>query len=229
MSNSDATRLVHGMKDTLIGLETNLKTFNEQSASAFISGINPNMDRTREIQDLQTRLREHRKTQHRLISGAKRTIREDFKVNIQNRLRQDISTRVKSEIALQVREQVNEQIREYIPVPLQQQVLENRKQISDIKISLHNSEARARNSALKPTNFDEPLMPLYKLDGSKSHLNPADLRSLFAYDLDIAKELVRDFGMEADDHSLQVNYGRFMRHIGIENVCMAEGTQLGVV
>ncbi|KAG6902366.1 hypothetical protein C0995_000928 [Termitomyces sp. Mi166 len=163
ISNSDVAKLANGMKDTLIGLETNLRTFNEQSANAFISGVDPSM-----------------------VSAW-----------------EDISAWVKSEIALQVRKQVNEQIREYIPVPLQQQVSENKKQIFDIKISLLNSKARARNSTLKTTNLDEPLMALYKLDGNKSNLYPADLRSLFAYDLDTVKELVKDFGMEADDHSLQ--------------------------
>ncbi|KAG6889925.1 hypothetical protein C0992_003520 [Termitomyces sp. T32_za158] len=196
-------RALQNLRDFLttgMGKDLVLENFNEQSASAFIPVVNTNMDRTSEMQDLQTRLYEHWKAQNCMISEARKVITEDFKIDLQNRLRKDISERVKSEIALQVREQVNEQIEEYIPVPLRQQMLDNRNKISDIKISL---EARARNSTLKATNLDEPLMPLYKPDGSKSHLYPADLRSLFAYDLDIAKELVNDFGIEADSHSPQ--------------------------
>ncbi|KAG6855986.1 hypothetical protein H0H87_008666 [Tephrocybe sp. NHM501043] len=208
----DATRLVNAMQSTLNGLETTLKTFNQQS-NVFNACANTNLDRTTELQDLHTRLRNHRKAQNRHISGAKKTIRQDFKDAVTNRLRSDISARIRSEVALQVKGQVNVQIQEYIPVPLHQQVVNNKKQIHEVKVALINSEARARNSALETTNLDEPLMPILKLDGVPSNLYPADLRSLFSYDLNMVKELVNDFEIEEDD-SLQVNYERFMRHIG---------------
>ncbi|KAF5380386.1 hypothetical protein D9615_004712 [Tricholomella constricta] len=219
LSNSDAARLATVMQHTLGGLDTTLKIFNEQS-SVFSAGVAPEMDRTADIQDLQKRLNDHSKTQRRFIRGAKKTIREDFKKTISDRLRNDVSAQIKREVAMQVKDQVDQQIRDHIPTPLEQQALDNKRQISKIKASLTNSEARAKNSTLQASNLDEPLMPILKPDGSKSHLFPADLRSLFSYEPDMTKALMKDFDIEEDD-SLQVNYGRFMRHIGIENVQIA--------
>lgn len=39
-----------------------------------------------------------------------------------------------------------------------------------------------KNTTLDATSLDEPLAPILKLDGTKSVLYPADLRSLFSYD-----------------------------------------------
>ncbi|KAG5639474.1 hypothetical protein H0H81_001596 [Sphagnurus paluster] len=133
--------------------------------------------------------------------------------------RDDISAKIREEVALQVKQQVDEQIQDHIPIPLAQQSLENKRQISDIRVTLANSEAREKNSHLQATNLDELLMPILKPDGTESELFPADLRALFAYDLEMSKALLKDFEMEAGD-SLQVNFGRFIRHIGIENFQM---------
>ncbi|GLB37762.1 putative D-isomer specific 2-hydroxyacid dehydrogenase family protein [Lyophyllum shimeji] len=214
LSNSDAAKLANVMQHTLGELDTTLNTFNQQ-ASIFDAGINLQVDRTAEIEELRKRLSDHAKVQSQFIRGAKRTIREDFKRTVSDRLRSDISAQIRREVAFQVKEQVDLQIRDHIPVPLEQQAIDNKRQISEIKVALANSEARAKNSHLQVTNLDEPLVPILKPDGSRSKLFPADLRSLFSYDLDMAKALVIDFDLEEDD-SLQVNHDRFMRHIGIE-------------
>ncbi|KAF8070767.1 hypothetical protein FPV67DRAFT_1488664 [Lyophyllum atratum] len=212
LSNPDAAKLLRVMQHTMSGLDTTLKTFNEQS-NVFNASVHPEMDKTAEIQDLRKRLRDHGKEQSQLIRGAKKTIREDFKKIVSDRLRDDISAQIKREVVSQVKVQMEQQIYDYIPVPLEQQAIDNKRQISEIKVALANSEARAKNSLLQATNLDEPLIPILTPDGRKSKLFPADLRSLFSYELDMAKALVKDFEMEEDD-SLQVNYGRFMRHIG---------------
>lgn len=53
--------------------------------------------------------------------------------------RDDISAKIREEVALQVKQQVDEQIQDHIPIPLAQQSLENKRQISDIRVTLANS------------------------------------------------------------------------------------------
>ncbi|KAG5647112.1 hypothetical protein DXG03_001483, partial [Asterophora parasitica] len=212
LSNDVAGQIVTVMQRTLGGLDTTLNKLNEQSR-VFNEGVRPQMDKTSQIEDLQKRLNEHSKAQRRLVRAAKKTIREDFKNTVSDRLRDDISAQIRREVEIQVKDQVELQIGDHIPVPLELQAIDNNRQIAEIKAALANSEARAKNSHLQGRNLDEPLAPVLKPDGNKSQVFPADLRSLFCYDLDMSNVLMKDFGLEEED-SLSANYGRFMRHIG---------------
>jgi len=79
---------------------------------------------------------------------------------------------------------------------------------------------------------DEPLLPILKSDGKESELYPADLISLLCYDSknpyyfvssmlsdgtitgETMKRLLADYDLPVDD-VLQVNFNRFMAHIGL--------------
>ncbi|TFK44870.1 hypothetical protein BDQ12DRAFT_673727 [Crucibulum laeve] len=124
-----------------------------------------------------------------------------------------VKQQVPIEIRRQTEQQVEVQIRGYIPIPLRQQAVENKRQLAEMKASLANSKSRIRNESLDMASQDEPLTPIYLLDGTKSKYFPADLRSLLAYDPQSMKNVLNDYGlMEDEDH--EINLRRFLSYIG---------------
>lgn len=69
---------------------------------------------------------------------------------------------------------------ERIPNALRNQVDEHRKQITDVKKNLLNSEARRHNSLLTASNLHDPLKPLVRANGEVSDLFPSTMAKLFA-------------------------------------------------
>ncbi|OBZ69832.1 hypothetical protein A0H81_10561 [Grifola frondosa] len=47
-----------------------------------------------------------------------------------------------------------------LPASLREEVEQYKRQITEVKVSLHNSEARRYNALIRSTAFDEPLRPL---------------------------------------------------------------------
>jgi len=85
--------------------------------------------------------------------------------------------------------------------------------VQDIKRSLTNSKSRIANSNIQSGDLVEPLADILNSEGKKSSLYPSNLRSLFAYDLEAAKKLNKDYGL-AEAEELDKNLKQFLAHIG---------------
>ncbi|KZS88291.1 hypothetical protein SISNIDRAFT_532261 [Sistotremastrum niveocremeum HHB9708] len=204
--------LLSMMKTTLGTLGTTFQTLNEQSEK--VNLLSPAADSTHQIQSLRRQMRAQDKKQDARINEVKHMVKEVLKDQIADHMRTQIEEQIRAEIALQVRQQVAEQLGNHLPVPLEVQAEESRKQLFEVKHSLVNSEARRSNSVLRANNIDDPLAHVYKPDGTKSDHFPPDLKTLFAYDADKARSLVQDFGLP--EHEVrEKNLNRFMAHIGI--------------
>ncbi|KAI0745057.1 hypothetical protein C8Q76DRAFT_702307 [Earliella scabrosa] len=228
--SSDATSIPHAppavdtaavrellgtMKATLGTLDQTFRTLNDQSSQ--FSSLGPNMQTAEEEMNALRRLiKKKEKVQEERVADIKRTIKEDVKVKAGDDMREAIRKQIRLEIVKQVPEVMAAQIHEHLPVPLEEQAEESRRQLEEVKIALRNSEARRLNANLRPspTNLGDKLEIVFKPDGSQSALYPSNLRSLFSYDGVKARALLKDYGLH--DHGvLEKNLNRFMAHIGI--------------
>lgn len=169
------------MTNTLSSLNNAFGTYNEQSAE-FLELCHATPNASRDIQHLHRRILLHSEKQEAEFAAARRTIQEDLKTRVTDSLRTHIRDSIKTEVATQVRQEMDLQILDHIPIPLAQQVVDNKKQIADIKTLLANSEARIENASIQAINQDEPLASVLRADGTRSEMFPADLRTLFSYD-----------------------------------------------
>jgi len=207
--------LLATMKGTLNTLGQTFTTLNEQSAQ--VSSLGPTMlDTTQQIQAIRRQIRSQDKKQDARIKEVKRMVRDQLKDQITESMKPQIQEQIKAEITLQVSKQVTVQIKDHLPVSLEDQVADSKKQFEVVRHSLINSEARRVNSVLRsPRDLGEPLAVVLKADGRKSELFPFDLRSLFSYDLKMAKALVKDHGL-LESEIRETNLNRFMSHIGVQ-------------
>ncbi|EMD33101.1 hypothetical protein CERSUDRAFT_57510, partial [Gelatoporia subvermispora B] len=127
--------------------------------------------------------------------------------------RTKVDEQIKAEILLQVKEQVSVQIREHLSLSIADVVAESKRQLVEVNHALRNSEARRANALLRSNNLDDNLAVVLKPDGSKSKLYPVNLRSLFAYDHTMTKELLKHHGLTCCEQR-EKNLNRFMSHIG---------------
>ncbi|KAM5543128.1 hypothetical protein V8D89_003002 [Ganoderma adspersum] len=203
------------MKATLGQLDQTFRTLNEQSAQ--VKSLGPTMElAVAQLTSLQRQIKAQEKKQDVRADDIKRMIREDIKLSVADEMREQIRKQIPAEIAKQARQQIELQIHDVLPVPLQVQAQESRRYLGEVKQALENSEARRKNSVIRPSpnNLGDELAVVLRPNGAKSKLYPANLRSLFVYDYGKSKELVRDFGLH--DHGvLEKNLNGFMAHIGI--------------
>lgn len=203
------------MKATLGQLDQTFRTLNEQSAG--VKSLGPTMElAVEQLTSLRRQIKAQEAKQELRVGEIRRMIKDDIKLQVADEMRQQIREQIKVELAKQAQQRVDLQIHEVLPVPLRLQAEEGRRHIAEVRRALENSEARRKNSVLKPSpnNLADALAVVLRPNGKKSRLYPANLRSLFDYDYAKSKELVQDFGLH--DHGvLEKNLNGFMAHIGI--------------
>jgi len=122
---------------------------------------------------------------------------------------------VREEIKTQTHEQVKNQLKERMPVALEDQATESSQQLHDVRAALTNAESRRANAILRASNLDDHLAVILKSNGEPSSLFPQDLKTLFSYDDEKAKQLVESYGLQASE-SREKNLNKFMAHAGIQ-------------
>jgi len=200
------------MKSTLNTLGATFDSLGEQSAR--VASLGPQLDSAHQIHQLRRQMRAQEKHQDARINDIKTLVKDNLKVQIAEHMREQIAEQIKAEIALQTKAEVEGQINNHLPIPLAVQAAESKQQLDEVRVSLMNSEARRHNSHLRSNNLDETLAVLYRADGSSSIHYPANLRTLFSYEPDIARQLVKDYGLV--EHTLREgNLNRFMAFCGV--------------
>jgi len=89
------------------------------------------------------------KRQETRIAEVKRIVKDALKDQIVDNMKAQIQDQIQEEIALQVREQVVSQIRSHIPILLDEQAEQSKRQLVQVQNALQNAEARRTNSALR--------------------------------------------------------------------------------
>lgn len=211
--NIDQLReIVGATKATMSTINQQFSTLHEQQAK--IAALSPSMqDAAAKIEEMRRQIRrQDRRTQARM-QEVKDLIQEQLKDQATRQLQAHIQSEIQSELARQVREQVELQLREHIPVTLEEQARETKRQLVNVKHALDNSEARRQNAILRTDNLQDKLAVVLRPDGTKSGVYPHNLHSLFAYDDDMLKMLLRDHDLTVVDQR-EKNLNRFMAHIG---------------
>ncbi|EJT96697.1 hypothetical protein DACRYDRAFT_102770 [Dacryopinax primogenitus] len=142
-------------------------------------------------------------------------VREGLKCHVEEVMGGPVKDSVRTEVEQRVMERVAEQISQKIPAELLEDVQDHKVQLSHVRRSLHNSEARRANSLLRTNNINEPLTPLMRSNGEISPFFPHDLSSLFASPAPVARQLVSDYDLTIDPDSRERNLNKFMGHIGV--------------
>ncbi|KAL5638186.1 hypothetical protein ACGC1H_005027 [Rhizoctonia solani] len=205
--------LVNGFTATLEQLDSNLKALALHAKE--VDALGPPPDSAAQIHKLRLQLRAQDKKQEARIADIKHIVKDVLKEQIAEHMRPQIQEQIRLELTRQVREAVQEQITEHLPVSLQDQADESKRQLIEVRNSLLNSEARRSNATLRSTNLDDTLAPVVKANGEESALSPQTLRQLFSYDSAQARALVRDYGLREHDVR-ERNLNRFMAHIGVQ-------------
>ncbi|KAG8917330.1 hypothetical protein FRC03_010594 [Tulasnella sp. 419] len=205
--------LLSTMSQTMQALGQTFDTLSEQSTR--VATLGPMIDSAHQIHHLRRQMRAQEKKQDQRINSVKNLLKNILKEQVADSLRTQIQDQISIEVKYQVAEQVKKQLKEQLPADLKEQAEESSAQLMQVRSSLMNSEARRRNAALRASNLDDPLLVIVKPDGTESDLFPTDLRTLFSYDDETARDLVRDFGLPESD-TREKNLNKFMAHAGIQ-------------
>jgi len=207
------------VNDLLMLMKTNLNTLGatfdslgEQSAK--VATLGPAMDTAHQIHQLRRQMRNQEKHQDARMNDIRTLVRDNLKVQIAEHMREQIEEQIKAEIALQVKDEVSNQIATHMPIPLAIQAAESQEQLAEVRVSLQNSDARRHNGHLGRTNLEEPLLPLFRTDGTASPLYPSCLKVLFSYELEDINDLLRDYDLP--EHRIREGgANRFMAYVGV--------------
>ncbi|KAG8708119.1 hypothetical protein FRC08_000105 [Ceratobasidium sp. 394] len=200
------------MQQTLGQLGINFDSLGDQTAK--VTTLPSGMEANQEILAVQRHMSRQRRKQDENIEEIKKLLREVAQEQIVEHLRSQVAEQVLEVIDDFVEQEVQRNLEEIIPVELQRQVEEQKKQLEDVRRSLHNSEARRANALLRSTHMTDPLHKLLLPNGMVSADFPEHLGELFAMDGVQAKRLLGEYGIEPSE-SREKNLNRFMQFIGV--------------
>ncbi|KAH9946436.1 hypothetical protein B0H21DRAFT_693650 [Amylocystis lapponica] len=189
--------LLDTMKLTLNAMAATFDTLSEQTTK--VAELGPTIDAMHQIRLVRKQLSEQHQRQEERMQGVKKLLSEDLKVQLRDYLTPQVNLIVKEIIQREVAERVQRQLRAQVPEKLREEVKHYKHQITTVKHSLHNSEARRHNSLICSSGLDEPLRPLLRPlpMPTPSPLFPHDLASLTRLEPEAIKALLNDYGLVA--------------------------------
>ncbi|KAG8894060.1 hypothetical protein FRB99_001548 [Tulasnella sp. 403] len=205
--------LLDMMNRTLATLGKTFDSLTEQSTR--VATLGPQMESAHQIHQLRRQMRAQEKKQDSRINEVKHIVREVLKEEIAKVLGPDISTAVRDEVRSQTSAEVRNQLSHHLPYDLHKQAELSRQQLKDVQCSLRNSESRRANSTLRASNLEDEIATILKSNGEESRYFPRNLKTLFSYDDNTAKELVKDYNLPTSD-SREKNLNKWMAHAGIQ-------------
>jgi len=209
---SELKAVVNSMKDTIITLAGNLDSLGGQTAR--VAALKPEIDTAHKIKHIRQKLKSHEIKQDQKMEALKYQLEGALKDKIAEEIRLELGKTIAGEVEKQVRDEVTRQMAIHIPILMEKQNKEHRRQIIEIRKNLHNSEARRANSLLKSNNLFDPLHPLLRPNGEKCSIFPKTLASVFSSGPEVSKLLCTEFSLPETD-SKESNLNRFLHHIGV--------------
>ncbi|KAI0371113.1 hypothetical protein BV20DRAFT_965781 [Pilatotrama ljubarskyi] len=167
------------------------------------------------IEGLRRQLAAQDETRAGVVESVKRTIRDDLKAKALEEMKKRIKTQIRAEVTKQVGEQLEKQIvPEHLPMSLEDHVKQGREQVTAMRAALENSKARRENATITEADTMKPLAVVFRSDGTKSDLYPANINSLFAYNDAKMSQLVHDYDLY-DFKDIVKNFNAFLAHVGV--------------
>ncbi|KAI0918910.1 hypothetical protein AcV5_001968 [Taiwanofungus camphoratus] len=167
--------LLGTMKLTLSTLGVTFDTLSDQTVK--LAALGPAISAIHQVDIVRKQLADQQQQQEERMQGVKRLLSEELKTHLRNHLTSQMNSIVKEVVQREVENRVRQQLTVQIPESLRKEVLEYKRQILEVKTSLHNSEARRHNALIRSTALDEPLRPLLRpLSRDSSPCSPSSTR-----------------------------------------------------
>ncbi|KAF5386215.1 hypothetical protein D9615_002317 [Tricholomella constricta] len=169
-----------------------------------------------EIKKLQRQLKEQDQIHQDGIAEIHLVLKEFVDTQLFEHLKKQGKLReIEEEIDELVKEQVAECLKTIIPQDLQEQVAEQRSELEELGIQLHNCDSRRANASLRSNQPDESLHTIYMPDGKVSEHYPRNLKDLFDLDAETSKALMLDYELPDVYEARDRNLNRFMQFCGV--------------
>ncbi|THH30881.1 hypothetical protein EUX98_g3320 [Antrodiella citrinella] len=172
--------LLGTMRLTLTAVGSTMDTLAEQTVH--VAALGPAIDATHQIGLVRKQLDDqHRRQEQRMVEmkamlkeeisdgQLQEKLREIAGVLVRECVKREIVERVRREVSDSVSEHgiggahiSHEQLQEQIPQDMREQAIRYKRQLLEVKASLHNSEARRHNALIRSNSLDEPLIPLVR-------------------------------------------------------------------
>ncbi|KAI0748795.1 hypothetical protein BC629DRAFT_1298285 [Irpex lacteus] len=220
--------LLGTMKQMLGTLGATFDTLGEQTVK--VATLPAAMEAVSQISSVRKQLDDQHKRQEQRMQDMKTLLLEEVRTKLYSRLRETASEIVREVVQREIAERVRVQLQEQIPKKLREDVVSYKRQIMEVKVSLHNSEARRHNALIRANSLDEPLMPLLRpppLPRSEwnpltpSPLFPRDLTSLIRLGTEEARALMREYGLVREEESREESINRFLAYIGVSRIVLS--------
>ncbi|KAJ3749422.1 hypothetical protein DFH05DRAFT_672418 [Lentinula detonsa] len=210
---------LESLTNTLSKLETDFHALNASNPSDMNDFQQTETELTNaKARQLHDDVVEYRNAHKDKIDEIKSRIRETYPNQVAQQLSPEIQDHIKAEVQACTKDEMKMQFEKLMPISLRQQLDEINGQLSTVKNAFSNSEARSSNSSIDIVDAvtrKDKLKPVLKPDGTKSSFWPLDLISLFAYDPETVKKLLRDYELPIDKvHDTNLN--SFLGYIGIK-------------
>ncbi|KAF9049883.1 hypothetical protein BJ165DRAFT_1454572 [Panaeolus papilionaceus] len=83
------------------------------------------------------------------VAELRSALQAKIKQAVEEKIRKDLCSMVREKVQQQIQERVSQELAQQIPADLPQQVTSHRQQVGEVKVTLHNTEARHYNATLR--------------------------------------------------------------------------------
>ncbi|PBK95632.1 hypothetical protein ARMGADRAFT_1078333 [Armillaria gallica] len=205
------------MNKRLQGMYESIEMHTEKSVT-----LGPVIKAGEEIATFKLRLKKQIAEHDAELAAVRTELETRVKERLEGRLRQYVTDEVRTSVAKKIEKKVEQELTKQIPQSLRNQTNEHARQMAEIKMHLHNSEARRINATLTRKEKLRPLIPSHGTLASP--LFPTNIDACLAMSGKDLQQLVKVY--ELDKGSLvspggisrEENINKFLDHIGVRAV-----------
>ncbi|SJK97244.1 uncharacterized protein ARMOST_00495 [Armillaria ostoyae] len=201
------------MNQRLKGMYESIETQTEKSAT-----LGPVIKAGEKIATLKLRLEKQIADHDAALVTVRAELETRVKERLEGRLRQYVTDEVRTSVAKKIEKKVEQELKTQIPQSLRNQTTGHARQMAEIKMHLHNSEARRINATLTRKEKLRPLIPSHGT--SPSPLFPTNIDTCLAMSGKDIQQLVKVYELDKGSPvspggiSREENINKFLDHIG---------------
>ncbi|KAG8981668.1 hypothetical protein FRB90_007089 [Tulasnella sp. 427] len=214
------------MRDALTSMRQTLETLgmlfppqvtfeNLDNAGRRVAGLGADFDHSTQMASLKRHLSSGDVKHQQKMDEIKMLLKDSLKDDVVPHINTVIADDIDHQLDEMIQSLVAEEIARQIPQGLRSQIMEHKRHLEEVHVSLQNAEARRANAQLRSTHLKDPLHPLFKSSGEVSPRFPRDLTALFALDAAEAKALGAEYGLPDSGDSRERNLNKFMQFCGV--------------
>ncbi|KAK0457973.1 uncharacterized protein EV420DRAFT_1545666 [Desarmillaria tabescens] len=208
-------RKLKEMNQQMKGMYECIETHTERAAT-----LGPVIKAGEEIATLKSNLEKQIIEHNAELSSVRKELDIRVKERLESRLRQYVTDEIRASMARKIEEKVRQELEKQIPQGLRKQTNEHTRQMVEIEVHIHNSDARRINATV---TRKEKLRPLIPPNGSMSPspLFPNSIDACLAMSVKDVKQLLKDYELDkaspvspGGTSSKVENVNKFLDHIG---------------